>query len=40
MNFDYYYHLELINYFNQRSEELSLMGAEYNREIKLARKKG
>ena len=32
-------HLLLINYYNQRAEELSLMSAEYNREAKLIRKK-
>ena len=31
--------VDKINYFNQRSVELALMSAEYNREIKLSRKK-
>jgi hypothetical protein len=39
MDFDYDKHIELINYFNQRSVELALMSAEYNREMKLSRKK-
>ncbi len=32
-------HKLLIHYFNQRAEELSLMSSEYNREMKLTRKR-
>ena len=39
MNFSEDRHELLINYFNQRAEELSLMSSEYNREMKLSRKK-
>lgn len=37
-NFDYDEYLELINYFNQRSTEISLMRSEYNRAVKLLKK--
>lgn len=37
-DFNEKYHENLINYFNQRSEELSLMKAEYNREMRLKKK--
>lgn len=38
-NFSPEHHDLLIHYFNQRAEELSLMSSEYNRELKLTRKK-
>ena len=38
-NFSPEHHDLLIHYFNQRAEELSLMSSEYNREMKLIRKK-
>ena len=39
MNYTDERHKLLINYFNQRAEELALMSSEYNREMKLTRKK-
>jgi len=39
MDFDEDRHKMLISYYNQRAEELALMAAEYNREMKLTRKK-
>ena len=38
-DFDEEKHKLLIHYFNQRAEELSLMSSEYNREMKLTRKR-
>ena len=39
MNFDYQSYLDMIEYFNKRSEEISLYKAEYDREARLIRRK-
>lgn len=39
MNFDYQSYLDMIDYFNKRSEEISLYKGEYEREARLIKKK-
>lgn len=39
MNFDYQSYLDMIEYFNKRSEEISLYKAEYDREARLIKRK-